>query len=53
MATRLGKRIAHTMENALLARDRVEMRAMEALLSLIEAPRRKLAPKRKRRSRSR
>jgi hypothetical protein len=35
---RIGKRIGRAITNTLLARDRMELRAMDALLSLIEAP---------------
>ena len=38
MATKIGKRIAKAVTNALRERDRAEMRAMDALLSLIETP---------------
>jgi hypothetical protein len=41
MATKIGKKIARTITDALLARDRAEMRAMGALLSLLESPRRR------------
>jgi hypothetical protein len=41
MATTLGKRISRSVENALLARDRAEMRAVDALLALVEKPLRK------------
>jgi hypothetical protein len=38
MATRLGRRISRALTNALQARDRAEMRAVNALLSLVEVP---------------
>ena len=45
MATKLGKQISRAVANAIQARDRVEMRAMNAVLSLVEAPRGKSRPK--------
>jgi hypothetical protein len=39
MAATLGKRISRAVTNALRARDRAEMRAIDALLSLVESPR--------------
>ena len=41
MATKMGKQIVRAVTNALRERDRVEMRAMDAILSLVESPRRK------------
>jgi hypothetical protein len=41
MATKIGKRITRAVTKALLERDRAEMRAVDALLSLVESPRRK------------
>jgi len=38
MATRLRKQIARAVANAIRARDRAEIRAMNALLSLVESP---------------
>ena len=40
MATKIGKQIVRAVTNALRERDRVEMRAMDAVLSLVEPPRR-------------
>jgi hypothetical protein len=37
---RLRKRITRAVDQALLVRDRVELKAMDALLSTMEAPRR-------------
>ena len=48
MATKLTKRISRAVTNALEARDRAEMRAMDALLSLVESPRQKSRPRRAR-----
>jgi len=41
MATKIGKQIVRAVTNALRERDRVEMRAVDAVLSLVESPRRK------------
>src|SRR5258705_5919713 len=41
MAPKLRKRIAKTVGNALMERDRMEMRAVEVLLSVLEQPRRR------------
>jgi hypothetical protein len=41
MATKWRKRIAKAVSHAMMERDRVEMRAMDALLSVIEQPRRR------------
>jgi len=49
MATKIGKQIVRAVTNALRERDRVEMRAMDAVLSLVEPPRRKARPDRGRR----
>jgi hypothetical protein len=38
MATKLGNRISRAVTNAIQARDRAEMRAMDAVLSLVESP---------------
>ena len=40
MASKLGKRIVRAVSNALLERDRAELRVADALLSVIEPPRR-------------
>jgi hypothetical protein len=40
MATKIGKQIVRAVTNALCERDRVEMRAMDAVLSLVESPHR-------------
>jgi hypothetical protein len=41
MAPKLGKRIVRAVNDALLERDRTELRAAEALLAVIERPRRR------------
>src|SRR4029077_1853675 len=41
MATKWRKRIAKAVSHAMMERDRVEVRAMDALLSVIETPRRR------------
>jgi hypothetical protein len=41
MATKLRKRIARALNDALLKRDRAEMRAVDSLLSLAGSPRRR------------
>ena len=41
MALKLVKRIARAVTNALRARDRAEMQAMDRLLSVVESPHRK------------
>ena len=41
MALKLVKRIARAVTNALRARDRAEMQAMDRLLSMVESPHRK------------
>jgi hypothetical protein len=43
MAPKLGNRIIRAVNSALLARDRAEMRAVNALLTTIEPPRRRRA----------
>jgi hypothetical protein len=40
MAPKLGTRIARAVTNALRARDRAEMHAMDILLSVVESPHR-------------
>jgi len=40
MVPKLGKRIVRAVNDTLLERDRAEMRAVDALLSVIESPRR-------------
>ncbi len=49
MAATLGRQIGKAVANVLHARDRAEMRAVDALLSLVEAPRRKRARTKNRR----
>jgi hypothetical protein len=41
MAPKLGKQIVRAVNDALLERDRAEMRAVDALLAVIEPPRRR------------
>ena len=41
MATKIGKRVARAVTNVLQERDRIEIRAMDALLSLVESPQQK------------
>jgi len=50
MAPKLGQRIVRAVNDALLARDRAEIRVADALLSLIEPPRRRRAKIRRRRA---
>jgi hypothetical protein len=49
MAPKLGKRIVRAVNDALLDRDRAEMRAVGALLTVIESPRRRRTKTRSRR----
>jgi hypothetical protein len=41
MASKWRKRIAKAVSDAMMERDRMEIRAMDALLSVIEQPRRR------------
>ena len=41
MAKTLRKQISRAIANAIRARDRAEMRAMDAVLSLVESPQKK------------
>ena len=47
MAPKLGKRIVRAVNDALLERDRAELRAAEALLAVIEPPRRRRTNRRR------
>jgi hypothetical protein len=49
MAPKLGKRIAKAVSGALMKRDQMEMRAVDALLSAIERPRKSRAKTERRR----
>jgi hypothetical protein len=49
MASKLRKRIATTVSGALMERDRMEMRAVDALLAVLERPRRRGAKTARRR----
>jgi hypothetical protein len=53
MAPKLAKRIVRAVNDALLKRDRAEMRAVEALLTVIESPRRRRTQTRRRTARRR
>jgi len=48
MAKKLRTRIVKAVTGALRERDRIEMRAMDALLSTIETPKRRRRPRRPR-----
>ncbi len=48
MAPRLGRRLVRVVKDALLERDRAEMRAVNALLTVIEPPRHRRAKTRRR-----
>jgi len=48
MAPKVGKRIVRALNAALLERDRAELRAVDALLTVIEPPRRRPAKARRR-----
>jgi len=50
MAQKLGKRIIRGVHSALLERDRAEMRAVNALLMVMEPPRRRASKTRRRHS---
>jgi hypothetical protein len=50
MAPKLGKRIVRAVNDALLERDRAEMRAVDALLTVIEPSRRRRTKTRRRRA---
>jgi len=50
MAQKLGKQIIRGVHSALLERDRAEMRAVNALLMVMEPPRRRASKTRRRHS---
>lgn len=50
MAPKLSKRIVRAVNDALLARDRAEMHAVDALLTVIAPPRRRRTKTRRRRA---
>jgi len=48
MAPKVGKRIVRALDEALLERDRTELRAVDALLTVIAPPRRRPTKTRRR-----
>jgi hypothetical protein len=50
MARTLRKRIVSAVNKALITRDRIELRAIDALLSTVEPPRRRRTDKRRKRT---